>query len=58
MELIIIFQRTALILAIENKYIDVIKLLLSYPKLDINRKSVFLWLFLKLIFIFFMIFID
>lgn len=58
MELIIIFQRTPLILAIENKYIDVIKLLLSYPKLDINRKSVFLWLFLKLIFIYFMIFID
>lgn len=29
-------QKTALLIAIENRNIDIVKLLISYPQIDIN----------------------
>lgn len=35
------FQKTALFIAVENQNLDIIKLLLDHPNIDVNIKSVF-----------------
>ena len=46
-ELLINFNKTALQLAIENENIDIVKLLLNKPKIDVN----ILWVYILIFFI-------
>lgn len=39
MELPVIIDYTALHIAVEKKNIEIIKLLIKYPKIDLNKKN-------------------
>lgn len=45
-ELLINFNKTALQLAIENENIEIVKLLLNKPKIDVNILCVYILIFL------------